>query len=387
MDKKSLIEAIASGEDSKHQFKADITNADSLAAEMVAFSNSEGGRIFIGVSDKGATIGLTSHDVSRINQLISNVASQNIRSPISPITENIPVGGGKTVIVLTLAKGIDKPYFDRNGVIWFKSGSDKRRINSKEELRRIFQDSGSVHADEVPTKADISAIDRSRFKDFMAQAYATKLPSNKQDLTRTLDNLELAHAGKLNLAGLLLFAEKPQLFKPLFIIKAVCFQGTSIAAKEYVDSEDFEGTLQQQYEGAVAFIMRNLRKEQRGRSVNSTGISEIPRFVFEELLVNALIHRDYFVNGSIRVLVFSDRIEIISPGTLPNNLTIEAIKMGVSVVRNPIIVSFITKGILPYRGLGSGIRRALEGFESIDFIDDRTTCAFTVTIWRNKNST
>jgi predicted HTH transcriptional regulator len=163
----------------------------------------------------------------------------------------------------------------------------------------------------------------------------------------------------INLAGLLLFAEKPQLFKSLFIIKAVCFPGTSIAAKEYVNSEDFEGTLQQQYEGAVAFIMRNLRKEQRSRNVNSTGISEIPRFVFEEPLVNALINRDYFVNGSIRVLVFSDRIEIISPGTLPNHLTVEAIKIGVSVVRNPMIFSFITKGILPYRGLGSGIRRAL----------------------------
>ena len=259
MDKKSLIKAIATGEDSKHQFKADITNADSLAAEMVAFSNSEGGRIFIGVSDTGAAIGLASHDVSRINQLISNVASQNVRSPISPSTENVPVGGGKAVIVLTVAKGIDKPYFDRNGVIWLKSGSDKRRINSKEELRRIFQDSGSVHADEVPTKADINAIDRSRFKEFMVQAYATKFPGNKQDLTRTLDNLELAHAGKLNLAGLLLFAESPQLFKPLFIIKAVCFPGTSIAAKEYLDSEDFGGTLQQQYEGALAFIMRNLR--------------------------------------------------------------------------------------------------------------------------------
>jgi ATP-dependent DNA helicase RecG len=335
--------------------------------------------------DKGALIGLASQDVSRMNQLISNVASQNVRSPISPVTENVPVGGGKAVIVLTVAKGIDRPYFDRNGVIWLKSGSDKRRINSKKELRRIFQDGGSVYADEVPTKADINAIDRSRFKDFLLQTYNTKMPGNKRDLAQILDNLELAHEGKMNLAGLLLFAEKPQLFKPIFIIKAVCFPGTSIAAKEYLDSEDFEGSLQQQYEGAVAFIMRNLRKEQRGRNVNTTGISEIPRFVFEELLVNALIHRDYFVNGSIRVLVFSDRIEIISPGTLPNHLTVEAIKMGVSVVRNPIIVSFITKGLLPYRGLGSGIRRALEGSANIDFFDDRTTCAFTVTIWRDKN--
>jgi ATP-dependent DNA helicase RecG len=385
MDKKLLIKTIAAGEDSKRQFKADITNSDSLAAEMVAFSNSEGGRIFIGVSDGGTLTGLAPNDVSRINQLISNTASQHVRSPISPATEIVAIGNGKAVIVLTIAEGIDKPYFDRNGVVWLKNGSDKHRINSKEELRRIFQDTDAVYADEVPTKAGISAIDRSRFNDFMVQTYNIKVPGNNRDLVRTFENLELAHKGKLNLAGLMLFAEKPQLVKPIFITKAVSFPDTSIAAKEYLDSEDFEGTLQQQYEGAVAFIMRNLRKEQRGRSVNTTGIPEIPSVVFEELLVNALIHRDYFVNGSIRVLVFSDRIEIISPGTLPNHLTVDAIKMGVSVIRNPIIVSFISKGLLPYRGLGSGIRRALEESANIDFFDDRATCSFKVTIWRTRD--
>ena len=234
----------------------------------------------------------------------------------------------------------------------------------------------------MPTRAEIRDLDRVRFREFVSQTYNTKLPVNKRDLTRFLENLELAHAGRLNLAGLLLFAENPQRFKPTFITKAVCFPGTSIAAREYIDSEDFEGTLQQQFEGAVAFVMRNLRKEQRGRNVNTTGIPEIPKFVFEELIVNALIHRDYFINAPIKVLVFSDRIEIVSPGSLPNHLTVDSIKLGISVVRNPLIVSFIAKGQLPYRGLGSGIRRAFEGTANIDFVDDRTLCVFTAIIRR-----
>lgn len=315
-----LKKQISLGEDSRRQFKSDVTNADSLAAEMVAFSNSDGGRIYIGVADCGEITGFGSSDILRINQLISNAASQNVRSPVSPTTENVAVDRDKLVIVVSVPEGLDKPYFDRNGIIWLKSGSDKRRIHSKEELRRIFQDGDLLYADEVPTRAEIRDLDRVRFREFVSQTYNTKLPVNKRDLTRFLENLELAHAGRLNLAGLLLFAENPQRFKPTFITKAVCFPGTSIAAREYIDSEDFEGTLQQQFEGAVAFVMRNLRKEQRGRNVNTTGIPEIPKFVFEELIVNALIHRDYFINAPIKVLVFSDRIEIVSPGSLPNHL-------------------------------------------------------------------
>ncbi|MCK5894363.1 MAG: hypothetical protein KAG53_08150 [Endozoicomonadaceae bacterium] len=94
------------------------------------------------------------------------------------------------------------------------------------------------------------------------------------------------------------------------------------------------------------------------RGVNSLGELEIPKIVFEELIANALIHCDYFVSAPVRVFVFIDRIEIISPRHLPNNLTIENIKNGNSNIRNPILASFATK-LLPYRGLGNGIRRTI----------------------------
>jgi ATP-dependent DNA helicase RecG len=91
MELKDLRDIVSRGEDSKHQFKSDIHNGDSLAAEMVAFSNSQGGQIFIGVSNKGELDGLDSQGVGRINQLISNAASQHVRSPIAVHTENIAV--------------------------------------------------------------------------------------------------------------------------------------------------------------------------------------------------------------------------------------------------------------------------------------------------------
>ena len=322
MTKKELQQLVARGEDSHLQFKADVRNADSLAAEMVAFSNSDGGSLLIGVDNHGKINGLSPDDVGRINQLISNTASQHIRSPISPITDNISMGRGRVVIKVTIPKGLDKPYFDRKGVIWLKTGADKRRVQSKEELRRLFQAVDLLHADEVPTKATIKALDKLRFRDFLRDVYGMDLPGKPKQLEKLLENLNLAQDGRLNLAGLLLFGEQPQFIKPTCMIKAAAFPGNDVTAKEYLDSEDFEGPMPAQFNGAMGFIMRNLRKVQAGRSVNTLGEPEIPRSVFEELLVNALIHRDYFISAPIRIFVFTNRIEIISPGHLPNNLTV-----------------------------------------------------------------
>ena len=134
----------------------------------------------------------------------------------------------------------------------------------------------------------------------------------------------------------------------------------------------------------MAFVMRNLQKIQAGRGVNAPGTPEIPEAVFEELLVNALVHRDYLVSAPIRLFIFDNRIEIVSPGHLPNNLTVEKIRAGNSNIRNPILVSYVAKGLLPYHGLGSGIKRALELWQQIDFVDDREGCLFTVTVHRKK---
>lgn len=383
MKRSNLLSQIALGEDSTRQFKADVKNADSLASEMAAFANTNGGTIFIGVADDGSTPGLSQQDVTRINQLISNGASHLVRSPLAVQTENVALENGRIVIVLTVPKGIDKPYFDKNGVIWLKAGADKRRVNSKEELRRLFQFTNQFHADELPTKAGIDKLDKLRFRDFLRDVYKQEYPDSPADLTRLLQNMNLAtDDGRLNLAGVLLFAEQPEWIVPQFVVKAIRYPGNKIHVSDYLDTEDFSGPLPKLFEGALAFVMRNLHKVQAGRGVNAPGLPEIPEAVFEELLVNALVHRDYLVSAPIRLFVFDNRIEIISPGHLPNNLTVEKIRAGNSNIRNPILVSYVAKGLLPYHGLGSGIKRALEKWPIIDFSDDHDGCLFTATVHR-----
>jgi ATP-dependent DNA helicase RecG len=378
-----LLNSIKSGEDSHTQFKANLTNIDSLAAELVAFSNSLGGTVYVGVDDNGQTIGVVKSDVSRVNQMISNACSQHVKSTIAVHTDNISLDSGNIVIAIRVPEGIDKPYFDKNGVIWLKNGADKRRINSKEELQRLFQETGIVHADEVPTKAEISTLDVAYFEKFINRYYQQELPNNPEQLKSLLNNIGLATGNYLKLAGLLLFAKNPQFIKPAFICKTIHFPGNDISIETYLDSEDFEGKLEDQFNGSMAFVMRCLQKKQNGQGVNTLGIPEIPKIVFEELIANALVHRDYFISAPIRLFVFGDRIELTSPGHLPKHLTVPKIEAGNSNIRNPIVASFAFKGILPYRGLGTGIRRALADWPHISFLDDRDGNQFKVTIFRS----
>lgn len=382
METSELLEIISREEDSKHQFKADFTNPDSLAAEMVAFSNSGGGQIFIGVNNDGTITGLTRTDIGRLNQMISNAASQSIHPPINPLTENIKLSDG-LVLVVNIVDGIGKPYITEDGRIWVKKGSDKRRVISREEIQRMFQSSGLIHADEsLANGITIADIDNEYFSNFFHKEYDRKVEDIEIGLPKLLENMNLAKEGIFNIAGALIFSKNPQFRLPVFIVKAISYPENDIDVQNYNDSQDLTGKLSDVYQKSMNFILNNLRTIQKDKGINSLGTYEIPRIVLEELLVNALIHRDYFISAPIRIMIFLNRIEIISPGHLPNNLTVENIKSGISNIRNPVITSFATK-ILPYRGLGNGIRRALKYYSDIDFINDTDNNLFKVIIKKN----
>lgn len=381
METTELLEAVARGEDSRHQFKEDVTNPTSLAAEIAAFANSGGGQIFIGVADDGSIRELDVTTVGRLNQLISNTASTNVRPAINPRTENVSVGNG-IVLVVTIPDGLSKPYVDNSGVIWVKSGSDKRRVTAREELQRMFQTAQLVHGDDIPVPGtSASDIDVEYFRQFFTKRFGMDLEEQGLSLAQVLTNMRLLSTGLLTVSGALLFATDPTPLVPAFHIKAVCYPGTDIHASQYADSADIYGRIDSQFEQAMSFVLRNLRREQRDQGVNSEGILEVPRIVFEELLANAIIHRDFFVSAPIRIFMFDDRIEIISPGHLPNNLTVANIRSGNSNMRNPILASYATK-VLPYRGLGNGIVRAIKEYPKIDLIDDRDGNRFVVIVRR-----
>ena len=379
MDAQQLQQILASGEDSKHQFKREISRLDSLAAELAAFSNNGGGRLFIGVADNGQIIGLTPEQVRQFNQQLSNAASNSIRPPIHPLTENIATDHG-VVIVVTVPNGLNKPYMDLQGRVWVKNGSDKRHVTSREEMQRMFLNAGLIQADTLPIPdSTLADLDEKAFNAYFQKRYS--YDNDPAKLASTLTSMGLAKEQQLTVAGVLLFGKQPQRWLPVCTIKAVAFPGTSIADINYLDSEDIYGTLQEQFQHSFSFIKRNLHHVQNGRGFNTLGELEVPPVAIEELLVNALMHRDYFDNASIRILVFRDRIEIISPGHLPDNITTDEIKQGKTKRRNPVLSDHAAH-LLPYRGLGSGVHRALEAWPHIELQDHRNGNEFRAVVAR-----
>jgi ATP-dependent DNA helicase RecG len=244
----------------------------------------------------------------------------------------------------------------------------------------MFQAAGIIHGDEIPANGlMVSDIDLPFFKEFLQREYGEKLDEQENSLQTLLENMNLAKSSILNIAGALLFAKQTQFRLPTYIVKAVAYPGNDIDEENYQDSRDISGKISDIFQQTISFISVNIRHQQAEQSVNSTGELKVPKIVFEELIANALIHRDYFISAPIRIFIFANRIEIISPGNLPNNLTIQNIKSGNSNIRNPILASFATR-LLPYRGLGNGIRRALKAYPGIEFIDDRENNFFKVII-------
>lgn len=380
MDLEEVIELVAKGETSSVQFKANVHNEQSIAQEMVAFANTKGGKIFIGVDDKTWDItGLTTDDLRRLANLLVNAADQHVKDPIFINTETIDVNG-KLVMVVTVPEGTAKPYKDKDGMIFLKNGANKRKVTSNEEISRLLQSSGYLYAEEKILEFSSTAdFDDYKFKKFYETQYKEKFDATH--IEKHISNLRLGKDGKINVAGAMLFGKNLFKLTPQFFITAISFWGNNLANTEYKSSENLYGTVDELYRRGFDFVFSKLNKVQGNQSFNSLGIPEIPELVITELLINALIHRDYFINDSIKLFVFENRVEIISPGRLPNNLTEEQIRRGIRRSRNNIIASF-APFLMEYRGAGSGILRALQAYPDIQFINDTEGEQFKVIIKR-----
>ncbi len=383
MDAAELLDLIQLGESSKVQFKVRVDNANSLGAEMVAFANTKGGLLLVGIDDKTGHIqGLSFEELQFTNQLLANAASNNVKAPIYIYTETIKVGG-QNVIVAHIPEGLSKPHVDNNGIIWVKNGSDKRKVIAKEEMARLLQSGGNLFADEMPIHgATLIDIDEECFYSFIRAKIKRSMEELDQPKEVLLSNLGLLKDDELSLGGLLLFGKNPQKFRPTFTVQCVSFVGDEISTNRFRDKEEpFSGNLKELYQKTLSFITRNLKKVQRESSFNSPSELEIPMETIEELLVNALVHRDYFILSSIKVFIFDNRLEIISPGKLTNTLSIDNIKVGTSIPRNPLLFTN-ARYMLPFVGVGSGIPRALEKSPDLELINDRERELFIAVIKR-----
>ena len=406
-----ILEQIKAGEVSGVQFKERALDKYDIGCELVAFSNARGGKLVVGINDKTGKINALSYsEVQETTNLLSDIASENVVPSILINVDTVAVEDG-FLVVATIKEGVNKPYHDNKGIVWVKNGSDKRKVFDNAELAEMMTDCGSFAPDEASVKgATINDLDANTIKAFLENRFDKVLEkkglvgdafkeasldticsaiAKGHDCERMLRNLRFIRPdGKLTMAAMLLFGKYTQRWLPVMTAKCICFAGNSVGGKVFrdkVNDADMEGNLLHQFNTIMDFFTRNLHNIQVGEEFNSMGKLEIPYSSLVEFTVNALVHRSLNLKAPVRIFIFDNRVEIHSPGDLPNGLTIDDIKLGTSMPRNMFLFSNAIY-LLPYTGVGSGITRALDENINVTFTNNPSVQEFVITVWREESN-
>ena len=409
MTKEELLKMRDLAEEGKVQFKERINDRYDVGCEIVAMSNTHGGKLVIGIDDKTGKINPLSYiELQETTNMLSNMASENvIPSILIEDVENVSVDGG-AIVIATIAEGINKPYHDNKGIIWKKNGTDKRKVFDNAELAEMMQECGNFNPDEAAVQnATIKDLDLPTIKEYLSQRFSNVLHrkglvgdalaeatgdevasaiASGHTLEHLLRNLLFIRSdGKLTVAAMLLFGKYTQRWLPVMTAKCISFVGNSIGGKQFrdkVEDSEMEGNLLHQFETIMSFFTRNLRSVQVEENFNSHGQMEVAYDCLLELVINALVHRSLNWKAPIRIFIFDDRIEIHSPGTLPGGLTVDDILSGTSMPRNTFLFNNATH-LLPYTGAGSGMMRVKEYRERMTFENNERLHEFVVTVHRS----
>ena len=406
-----ILKQIKAGEVSGMQFKERILDKYDIACELVAFSNSHGGKLVVGIKDKtGETNALSYSEVQETTNLLSDIASENVVPSILIKIDTVEVEDGNLVIA-TVKEGVNKPYHDNKGIVWVKNGADKRKVFDNAELAEMMTDCGSFAPDEAGVRdATVNDLDATTIKQFLGNRFERVLEkkgltgdafneasldaicsaiAKGHDCEKILRNLRFIRPdGTLTVAAMLLFGKYTQRWMPMMTAKCICFAGNSIGGKVFrdkVNDADMEGNLLHQYDTIMDFFTRNLHNVQVEDEFNSMGKLEIPYTSLVEFTVNSLVHRSLNMKAPVRIFIFDNRVEIHSPGALPNGLTIDDIKAGTSMPRNMFLFNNAIY-LLPYTGVGSGITRALDEDINVTFMNNNKAQEFVITVWRGESN-
>ena len=403
MNRTELMEIIRNGESSGVEFKRDDVHPQNLAKEIASLANLEGGCILIGVEKDGTVTGLTRPD---IEEWVMNICSNNIQPAIIPYFEVVLCEGDKKIGVISIPEDSpDKPYKALRGSQWVtfvRIGSTSREA-SREQEQRLYQASGVLRYDIKPAPgSSLKDMDMNRLINYFRDIRGQDCPEQEEieQWETLLINTEIMveSRGKAipTVGGILLFGKNPNRYLPQAGISAVAYPG---AEKDYeaVERKTIRGPIVARLAGeedivdtglverAIEFVRRNTRSKSylvQGRRIDKP---DYPEEVIRETIVNAIAHRDYTISGTdIELSIYRDRLEVISPGRLPNTVTIERMKAG---SRNELIKE-VLRDYHYVEATGLGVPRKIiagmlehNGIEP-DLIEDEYS--FTVRLWREK---
>ena len=370
MNLDDLKRRIEKWEDVHTEFKEWPINNVSCAQSLVAFANTDGGQFIIGVSNDKQLVGVA--DPDRVMQWVDNIAYNNCEPPITIIQETVKSEEGRASVVVNVPKGDQRPYRTNQGDYTIRTTSGKR-LASRQELLRLFQASETLFYDEtILTNAALSNVDSGLVQEFVKRVYGSELEEIVLSYENLLKNLNLYRGMNGSyyptVACLLVFGREVQRFLPAAYTTAARIPGIDLAQPPW-DIVQLYGTLQDQLEDAARFLRVHLREEHRIEGFEPEAYPEIPESALREVVVNALVHRDYTIAAPVRIFVFDNRVDVRTPGKLPNTVTVESMKLGAShVLRNPTIYTLFTRlGLVT--GAGSGVYRAIRAIREATGIE------------------
>ncbi len=329
---------------------------------VAAFANGNGGRLVFGVRDSDrVVIGIPNNELSRISDAIANAISDNCEPAIipDPIFQTL---GDKTIIIVDIPKGMQKPYFIKSeGIlegVYVRVGGTTRRAE-RYLVQELILRGRNRYFDEQPaedfvvTEDEVDALCNDMY-DFAVESNTERGTLNiKRVSKRQLFSWNLLHEGSGKLIpgnGFLLLRGDVKAF-PQAQIQCAVFRGKTRG--NFVTKRDFSGPIYRQLQDAYNFVLQNIRLGSRVNGIFRRDFYEIPQDSVREMIANAVSHRSYLSPDKIQVALYDDRLEVTSPGMLHDELTVEQMKQGLSKPRNRGIVNaFVYMGIVETWGSG-----------------------------------
>ena len=348
---------LRSGEDSGWEFKQVEFAGDrprrpargDWADEIAAFANAAGGVVLAGVADDGNVIGMSRAQIANLDSLLVEVSTDTIEPPIRIHTHHRELSDGKLVLLAEVPES--DAVHESPGGCYIRVGASKRLMAGDERLRLVQRRSQArfLWFDKQPVpETGFSTLAEALWKPLLSAEGAAE----PEAALGKLALLEDDEAGVLRatVAGVLLCTQNPERWLPNACITATRYRGGDRASGQ-IDAREITGPLNEQIAGAVTFAVRNMQVAAR----KDPARSDLPQYsekALFEALVNAVVHRDYSMRGSkIRLSMFVDRVEIQSPGSLPNNLTVESMASRQST-RNEALTSILAR--MPVGGTRGG---------------------------------
>jgi len=370
MKKQEALEYIINGENSGVEFKRDNIRPEQLAKEIVAFLNFKGGKIFIGVKDDGKPEGILRPS---LEEWVMNVCASHVHPRIIPFYEEIQLDD-KRIAVVSIDMGFSKPYVLRHKQredIYIRVGSTSR-LATREEQARLFQEGGFLHIEILPVPgSDFSCLDLRRLEDYFGRVRKLQpLPQSESEWIDMATNMEFMtkdsrEKAVCTIAGILLFGRRPKRFLHQAGIQWAVFSGREkdyntrdratldgpLAALWDQNGEQIEDGL---FDKLISKVRQHASREKLGENhLTRTIIWDYPLEAVRETLINAFAHRDWSRPADVEAALYQNCMEVMSPGSLPNGVTVERMKQGLRIPRNPIIIQTLKDyGYVEQMGMG-----------------------------------